>query len=738
MTRLTWVVAAVAALMAAVTLVPAEVWNAPPYDAAYSGFDPNLTYGNGGSGGSVVTSRETATLTALSGTDPSLSLVVTPLNRLTASMRVRVLDNVAASEVLRVGVWSPSSGAGYLLVFGPSPNHQLIAETLAHGHIGRYLSGGDVTRSTVVGTYGAETRVTFAIDRQRGSARITATTPSSTVTDSIARADLADFFDSPRIALTAASAPGSGEARVELSNYSVTLPHERFWASKVDDWRVRLIVAILAIAGLALAVSAAIRSRPTLRLIPPFRGSAWVGGAIAVYLAGNALLFPLGGHPYDMAAEKVYAYVARAYGPAQLFYLPNVTTLAQVWGGVPYDELPFPYEPVTAYLSTAIGWLDAPFEHGALFDSRSLEYAIKAVNVLFGLGCAALIFLILRELGASPRWRWVTTGLFLFNPAVWFSMSVWGQTHVISAFFALACVLFIERRQILAAWLALFAACLTRPQMLVFGLILGVVLLRLVPWRETARALPWAVIVTFLAMLPLTALISPSLPVDVMLSNFRIQEAGGQVPGMTTVSLGAFSIWPLVTLLLHGASGVSRSFLSSSQVLVDGLTYQRVGQILTAAALLALSAGILVRDRRSLGSGGYLPSVALAITSFLMFLTGTVPTYFVLAIPFVLLCKRWFGTTAYLYIAVIWTLTTLVSTYGEMGAVISPQGHPLLAQENNGLTRLMVGLYTWDRFITLATIANLCALVWMAYLVVRPEVEPVRPQLAPGVRSSRT
>ena len=65
-------------------------------------------------------------------------------------------------------------------------------------------------------------------------------------------------------------------------------------------------------------------------------------GATAVYLAGNAWLFPLGGHPVDMAAEKLYAYVTSTYGPAQLYYVPNIVSLPKIWHGVPYQEIPFP------------------------------------------------------------------------------------------------------------------------------------------------------------------------------------------------------------------------------------------------------------------------------------------------------------------------------------------------------------------------------------------------------------
>lgn len=99
--------------------------------------------------------------------------------------------------------------------------------------------------------------------------------------------------------------------------------------------------------------------------------------AIAVYLAGNALLFRLGGHPFDMGDEKLYAYVAKAYGASQLYFLPNTVSLAQIFSGVPYLESAFPYEPVSAYLSAATGWLNSLLTvgGGALrLDDLRIEY----------------------------------------------------------------------------------------------------------------------------------------------------------------------------------------------------------------------------------------------------------------------------------------------------------------------------------------------------------------------------
>jgi hypothetical protein len=663
-----------------------------------------------------------------------------------------VLDNSGGGQPLRIGVWSPWTGAGHFVVFGPAPQNTLTAESIIIGGKGPTLVDGEVFNSTSLGRYqlGFPYTVAFLIDKSNG--RITSSVNGNDGGRAEASVDsqqLPTLFGNDQLSLTASTSGGAGSSHAVLRNYSLTLPHQRWWASKVADPRVEVLLIGLAIAGiLLLGLTIAIRlgdgfvarlaieiqtiSGRVRRGVARRRLLIVIAGAIVLYLAGNALLFPLGSHPFDMGDEEVYAYVARVYGPAQLYYLPNAFSVAKIWNGFPYIEAAFPYEPVTGYLSTAIGWLSSLLPAGGgsfSLDSLQLEYVIKAVNVLFGLGDAALIFLILRQIRVSERWSLTGAALFLFNPAVWFSMSIWGQTHVFSLFFVLAAVLLAERHLPLWAWLALAAACLTRPQMLVFGLLLGIVFLRKFSWRENLSAASWTVVVTFLVLLPFTLATSPSLPVDIMLNNFRVQEAGGNHPSLTTVSQGAISIWPLVTYLAHGASGLQRAFTPSSAVLVGDVTYQRLSQILTAAAMLVVSAALMFRRRAAFESGGYIPLVTIGAASFLMLLTGVVATHFLLALPFFLLCRRWMGTVAYLYVAAIWTVTTFVPMFGDMGILIAGQNYAI-PLSNSAITHFFVGLYSWDRFITVGVVANICAVIWLAVLAFRqaPLATPARPQ----------
>lgn len=738
-----WGVPLLALLMLGLMLTPAGVWKAPATDAVYRGFDSNLVYTNDGGGGSLKVSTDSLSITASPNSNPSANLATTLLPKLEATFDVTVISNNPWGQPLRVGMWSPWTGDEFLLVFGPAPENLVTAQTITKGASGPSLIGGEVVDSRALGNYrlGSSYHLTILLDKSAGQITESVRGDGVDGTASLVSRESPRMFGNIQVSLTASAIGGKGTSEVVFRNFTLTLPHQRWWASKADDPIAKGLLVFFGIMGaLAVAVAGATRSAEAVSWMGSASGAirgaiagrrrtlTLVGPAIGIYLVGNALLFPLGGHPFDMGDEKLYAYVASAYGPAQLYFLPNVVSLAKIFSGVPYLESAFPYEPVSAYLSTFTGWLNSLLTSGGgpfRLDDVRLEYVIKALNVLFGLADGLLIYAIMRQLGTSTKWSLTAAGLFMFNPATWFSMSVWGQTHVFSLSLVLLAVLFAEKRQPLWAWLALAAACLTRPQMVVFGLLLGIVLVRKFSWRENLPAISWAVVLTFLALIPFTLATSPSLPVDIMLNNFHVQEAGGNAASLTTVSQDAYSVWPLVTYVVGGATGAARAFTPSSTVLVGSLTYQLLSQILTVAALLAI-AGALLRRRATAEPGAYLPLVALGIASFLMLLTGIVATHFLLALPFLLLCRRWMGNVAYFYVAAIWTVSTFVPMYGDMGVAITTNAYPLLAPSHNAITKFVVQLYTWDRFITVSIVANICALLWLAWLITHPTA-PTQP-----------
>jgi hypothetical protein len=740
--------------MLGILLMPGAVWRHPTNDAVYRGFDPKVIYGSSkGDGridGIVHVSSSRLLLTALPGSAPTANLVTTPLRKLLLSLDVIVLGDSQGSTPLRLGIWSPTARSGFFVAFTPGPLGAITAESVQNGSLGHTLLGGETFSRQFLGSYqvGKAVHLDLSLDKDRGTvvARVSSASESTEVRTT--SAELPALFNSVRVSATAAAASSAGTSTVLLENYVVTLPHERFWADRADDKRAFIVLLMLGGLGGAVMLTGFV-PRVRKREIPPIplvigwiqrprtlispRVALIAGVVIVGYLIPNLLFFALGGHPFDMANERLYAYVAANSGLAQLYYLPSLVSFPAIWGGVPYSDASFAYEPTLAYVFAVSGWIARLALSPASFApvSLPLEHIIKAVNVVFGLADGVLIYLILKQLKLSKRSSTIGAALFLFNPAVWFSMSVWGQTHVISLFFALAAIWLAERGHSIGAWTLLAAAVLTRPQILVLGFLLGLVFLRKFPPRVNINAISWTIITVFTLLFPFTLAISPSLPVDVMANVFHLQEVGGDEPQLTTVSQDAYSIWPLITYAAKGASGLNRSFTPSQEFLVGHLSYLRVGQILTVAVLLILAGLILFQRRWTQAPGAYLPLVAIGMTSFLMFTTGLVATHFVLALPFLLLCRKWLDKLAYFFIAAAWTVTTFVPMYGDMGNVIAHLDYPLLKPSSNPITLFFVHLYQWDRFITLGTVANILVLIWLTGAVLlRRRVDETPPELA--------
>lgn len=438
-------------------------------------------------------------------------------------------------------------------------------------------------------------------------------------------------------------------------------------------------------------------------------------GGVACFLIFDAALFSLGNLPFDMTSAKIWAYIASTYGPTELYHLPNMVSLAKVWAGVPYHEAIFPYGPTMAYFFAAVGWVYRIFLSGPgeiVMDTFQLEFIIKGFNVLFGLMDAALIYLILRGMGDDQKRSLTATSLFLFNPAIWFSTSIWGQTQTVSLVFVLGAIYFAQRRLHIQAWLALMAASLTRPQLLIPTIIVGCALLRIFCRRKNLYATSWSVIVAFLLLAPFAWSISPSLPVDYMRSQFVLQAGAANEPELSTVSLDAYSVWPLVTHLVNGAGGLARFHYPSAAPLIGRLSYSEVSLLITLGAALVVSLVTLLNRGMRREIGDYFPLLALGTVSFLMLKTGLAAAHFIIGLPFMILCRRALSNASYYFIIGTWSITTFSSMYGSLGYGIANVPHlaPVLHPSKNVVTQFYMTIMSSDWNLSLNSIANLIVL----------------------------
>jgi hypothetical protein len=133
---------------------------------------------------------------------------------------------------------------------------------------------------------------------------------------------------------------------------------------------------------------------------------------------------------------------------------------------------------------------------------------------------------------------------------------------------------------------------------------------------------------------------------------------------------------------------------------------------------------VLVRQKSHIAQGAYIPVVALAITGFLMFMTGISSAHFILALPFIILSVRWVRPATYFAIVGVWSLTTLITMWGILGIDLARAdylGMPLFGTGNGlrSLTRSIASVYAWDRFITVGAIANCLVVLIVGAAVIR-------------------
>jgi hypothetical protein len=538
------------------------------------------------------------------------------------------------------------------------------------------------------------------------------------------------------VAVTSTSSANAGITVVSLSNYDLVLPAVPGPALLIDDSRARLLVpSLLALALLLLLLRVATAARGWLirlkRLsrrkgfgnwmssevrLPRWRWGVLAAAGIGGVLIGNVFLFHLGAHSYDMMGEKTFSYTAARYGISSIYFLPAVTTPAKVWSGVPFAQVPFPYGPTMALFFAVIGWFYRTFlvgSDGLRLDTFQLELLIKSMNVAFGILDGILVYAILKR-HVRERLAVIGACLFLLNPALWFVMSIWGETQTVSLALLLAAIWLFEKDILWIAWSCLILAALTRPQVLIPSVVVGLAMLLRHPVRRNVYALSWATLLTFVIMSPLLVSISPSLPQDYLLGTYKAQTVSE--PGADQynyVSYDGYNVWPLVTAIASGQSGHSRLYFPQDSPVVPGLSYAVLGNLIFVAIALVLLVGLLAAALRHPPGGFYMPFAAAALMALLVFKTGVSAHHFLIVLPLLLLSRKFLPNIIYYLAAAAITVTSFVGMYGSLGFALQGVGDlaPTLEPARNGVTRFFMALFLNDRFITAAVLSNAVVLL---------------------------
>jgi hypothetical protein len=548
------------------------------------------------------------------------------------------------------------------------------------------------------------------------------------------------LFASLRMSVSVSAESTYGLSSVDVTQYRLDLLHQRWLAVQINDWRPRLASILLVLAGLALGWSrvrllahaartrlSALMTNRILAVSP--RSIAVAITLLLVYVVGNALLSRIGSLNADIIGTRIFVYTAAHHGPAALYTLPNISSAeAAQWQGLPLQEAGFPYGPVMAYIFGALGVV----YHFALHqpvagpsDLSQIDGLVKATVALFALADSVVAYLILRVRGlGSAKSRLMFIAL-VFNPAIWFAGSVWGTTQTISLLFLLLAIYFFDRVRPIPAWVFLIASVLTRPQSIFVAVILAAILIRVFPLRRTIDAVASAVIITFIYLLPLALMISPTLPADV-LSNALFLHVGNANDAWTMpVSWGGMSIWPVISQFIGHVHGVDRVLYPATYPLIGRLTYYKVGSLLLGAFLASCAGMALLRGRR-LVAAGRVP-IVLAATSLGTFVlnTGTASYHLILALVLIALTRSALPTRVYWACFGGITATTFLAMYG-MGAYWlsgSLTWDVGIYNPASPLTRFMADLPANDLVVTALCLVNILiflVLVWFAFKPTRP------------------
>lgn len=506
-------------------------------------------------------------------------------------------------------------------------------------------------------------------------------------------ADAATFpklFGALRMALTVETSADNGAAQLVLQHYRLAVPHQRWLATRVSDPALQLAERLLTAAGVVGLVVVMLRRREfvlaPLRRLAAFRLTLTpthlvVAGVIGAYLLISLLLDHLGSLNADLVGARVWTYVSARYGPAELYFVPNVSSAEAVqWQGSALQEAGFPYGPTMAYLFAIFGGIyQLGLGQPALGtpDASVADLLVRGANTLFGVVAAWLIVQIVRGFGLRNDRAVALGGVFLLAPALAIANSVWGTTQTLSMVFLLGAILAVQRNRLTVGWVLLLAAMMTRPQNLISAVVLAVWLIATTPVRSTLRAVITAIVVVFVALSPILIAVAPSLPFDVVSNALFLHVGSGNDVWTDPLSWGAPSPWPLAAMVFSHAGATDSILFPASTRLLGPLTYDQVGTIVFGLYLVALLAVTVLRRNTLRIDGRYVLPATLAVLALLQLKTGA-PTYHMLqptALCFLLV--RALPFWSYLYSTIALSLTTAWSM-SALG-VYWLQQHPLWA-----------------------------------------------------------
>jgi hypothetical protein len=265
---------------------------------------------------------------------------------------------------------------------------------------------------------------------------------------------------------------------------------------------------------------------------PQGRAPAGTSGAVSAILAIAALLalgfvlrfiiayvlLPGSGFPNDLGAFQAWGNDIAQHGPIGF-----------------YDRAGFlDYPPVYLLLLGLVSFLSG----------GNIGEGVKLIPMLADLGLAAVVWVMVRELGVSGRRAFIAAAIVVINPITWFNSAIWGQADAVGSILLLLGLRELQKdRRETASVLAVLAA-LTKLQLGILGFVVAFVVLRRSLNPKDGEPSPERVLTSLGAGLITAALVClPFTGLDLAGIVHRI----GSVAGILTLGVG----------LIAGVGGVA-------------------------------------------------------------------------------------------------------------------------------------------------------------------------------------
>jgi GT2 family glycosyltransferase len=625
-----------AAAVLVVLLLPLTALTVHPASYSWSDLDPNLVYAQSGPG-SVSFDSGGIELRANSSTNPALVTFASLADPTNASFGFSFQMPSSVGAHLLIGYMSPYNRTSLLLEVAGATGTATVEITDSAGTVVSSTPVGSISPASpfqVVTSFLPPQAALFELIQGSDSAQ---TLINDSVLISNVPANLA-------VELTTGGSP----AAAIISSAEVTQPgsgNPQYLASSVELYAEYGLVVALSLLGFRRDISVLFRAlgRRARRLLSSWvhapRVFQWILIAAMVAVPVQVFCVTWGAQPYDLYTQELWSYLGVHSGVGSLYAISQVVPGGKGIGAASYIGSGFPYPPLPTYLFLATGGISQLVPGLSVVPSQGVGYLLKTFSVIFLDVAALVVALELRRVGVRDRWVVAGFAAIALNPALLLGSVVWGSFDVLLALFLLAFVVCLQREAWGWALFFLFIAALTKQDAVLFlPIAVPVVILRAGIVRSLLSA-SRALVATFFVLLPLLISgLSPAFVVNSTLGTNVLNVAAtspANIPKwQLVVSNGDYGIWPLVTAIHNGQTGIGRlqypDYLPNQAF---GLPYVDVGLGLAAAGILVLWYALWQRHRSPQFSVEWLLLLLVSFLWCIEVLTRLPARYLALGLP---------------------------------------------------------------------------------------------------------